>query len=154
MSEEMWTELEKVDILCDRLNLTYEEARNALQMANGDVIKALADCEREKALDEGTVGRVWDSTKNRVNHLWQTQMKLKHNDRTVFSISAPLGIAIGYMVWRRPALRVLGLVGAVAAVMQNYELELESMMDLEDFDPSYYPVYETVHNGQEGSVIQ
>ncbi|MEM5817893.1 MAG: DUF4342 domain-containing protein, partial [Desulfitobacterium hafniense] len=133
MSEEMWTELEKVDILCDRLNLSYEEARRALLRSNGDVIQALADCEREKALENGMVGKMWSGTKNRFNKLWQTQVKLKHNDHTVFSISAPLGLAIGYMVWRRPALRVLGLAGAAMAAMQNYELELESMMDDHEF---------------------
>lgn len=141
MSEEMWTELEKVDILCDRLNLSYEEARRALQKSNGDVIQALADCEREKALADGMVGKMWSGTKNRFNKLWQTQVKLKHNDHTVFSISAPLGLAIGYMVWRRPALRVFGLAGAAMAAMQNYELELESMMDNQEFEPYYHASY-------------
>lgn len=141
MSEEMWTELEKVDILCDRLNLSYEEARSALKKANGDVIQALANCEREKTLEAGTIGKVWKGTKNQFNRLWQTQVKFKHNDRTVFSISAPIGIAIGYMVWRRPALRILGLAGAAMAVMQNYELELETAMDEDEFEPYYHASY-------------
>lgn len=152
MSEEMWTELEKVDVLCDRLNLSYEEARRALQKSNGDVIQALADCEREKALEAGMVGRAWNGTKNQFNRLWQTQVKFKHNDRTVFSISAPLGIAVGYMVWRRPALRVLGLAGAAMAVMQNYELELETAMDEDEIEPYYQACYPVTYPENEVSL--
>ena len=143
MSEVVWTELEKIDILCDRLNLSYEEAHRALKKSNGDVIQALADCEREKAVQEGTVGRAWNGAKNQFNRLWQTQIKIKHDARTVFSISAPLGVAIGYMVWRRPALRVLGLVGVAAAAMKNYDLELESMMSGDEFEPFYHASYPT-----------
>ncbi|MEL1136196.1 DUF4342 domain-containing protein [Desulfitobacterium sp. THU1] len=145
MSETLWTELEKIDVLCDRLNLSYEEANRALKRANGDVIQALADCERELELEHGKVGKFWNGTKHQFNRMWQSQVKIKHNARTVFSISAPLGVAIGYMIWRRPALRVLGLVGVAAAAMQNYELELESMMDEEEFEPYYHATYPTTY---------
>ncbi|AGA70391.1 hypothetical protein Desdi_2986 [Desulfitobacterium dichloroeliminans LMG P-21439] len=137
MSEALWTELEKIDVLCDRLNLTYEEANQALKRAHGDVIQALADCEKEMELENGKVGKLWNGTKHQFNRMWQSQVKIKHNQRTVFSVSAPLGIAIGYMIWRRPALRVLGLMGVAAAAMQNYEMELESMTEVKDFEPHF-----------------
>ena len=152
MSEEMWTELEKIDILCDRLNLSYEEANRALKKANGDVIQALADCERDKSLEQGTVGKMWNSTKNQFNRLWKMQVNIKRNVRTVFSISAPIGIAIGYMVWRRPALRVLGLAGVAAAALSNYELELESVTEVEDFEPYYHVSYPITYQENEAGL--
>lgn len=38
----MYSELEKIDIIRDRFELSYEEARNALNVAQGDVVTALA----------------------------------------------------------------------------------------------------------------
>jgi len=141
MSEEMWSELEKIDILCDRLNLSYAEANRALKRANGDVIQALADCEREKALEEGTVSRMWNSAKRQFDRLWKMQINIKHDERAVLSVSAPIGVALGCFLWRRPALRMLTIAGAVAAIACDYEFELESPVELDE-DFNYENSYE------------
>src|SRR5665648_1133021 len=38
MTEAIWTELEMLDVLRDRMGIGYEEARTALNLAKGDVI--------------------------------------------------------------------------------------------------------------------
>lgn len=142
MSEAQWMELEKIDILRERMGLTYEEARLALEAAHGDVIQALANEENENEwanLDEGMGGQLWDGLKHQMSRLSQTQLKLKRHDKTVLSVSAPLGIAVAYTLWRQPGLRMLSLLGVAGAAMKHYELEVDSIgVDEEDFEPFQY----------------
>lgn len=149
MSEALWTELEKIDILRERMGLTYEEARLALGAAQGDVIQALANEENENEwdhLDEGMVGQFWAGLKHQMSRLCQTQVKLKRHDKTVLSVSAPLGMAVAYTLWRRPGLRMLSLLGAAGAAMKHYELEVDSIgEDEEDFEPFHYHAEQTVY---------
>lgn len=144
MSPEKWMELEKIETLRDRFDLTYEEAQRYLARANGDLLQALADCEREKRIEDGLVGQMWHDGKSKLSRFCQTQVKLKRKDKTILSVNAPLGLALAYGIWRRPGLRVLALVGAAAAAMRNYKLEIESIVDDEDFYPYDYtpnPLY-------------
>lgn len=149
MSEMLRTELEKIDILRDRMGLTYEEARHALEAAQGDVIQALANEENENEwahLDEGMGGQFWDGLKHQMSRLSQTQVKLKRQDKTVLSVSAPLGIAMAYTLWRRPGLRMLGLLGAAGAALKHYELEVDSIGEDEaDYAPFHYHAEQTVY---------
>lgn len=145
MTEVLWNELEKIDILRERMGLTYEEARLALEAAHGDVIQALANQEKEWDYhDEGIGGQLWEGIKHQVSRLGQTQVKLKRQDKTVLSISAPLGIAMTYTLWRRPGLRLLSLLGAAGAAMKHYELELDSIDEDEGFEPFHYHAEQTV----------
>lgn len=145
MSEALWTELEKIDILRERMGLTYEEARLALEVAHGDVIQALANQEKESNdHEEGMGGQLWDGLKHQISRLGQTQVKLRRKDKTVLSVSAPLGIALAYTLWRRPGLRMLSLLGAAGAAMNHYELELDSIGEEEDFEPFHYHSEQTV----------
>jgi hypothetical protein len=141
MSEVLWTELEKIDILRERMGLTYEEARSALEAAHGDVIKALSNKENEMAhLEEGVGSQLWDGLKHQMNRLSQTQVKLKREDKTLLSVSAPLGMAMVYTLWKRPGLRMLGLLGVAAAAMKHCELEVDRVGEEKEFIA--YPIYE------------
>ncbi|MDQ7092298.1 DUF4342 domain-containing protein [Desulfosporosinus sp. PR] len=132
MSEELWSELEKMDILRERMGIGYEEARAALNFAQGDVIKALDFLEKERdgvkrncaASDRGE--EIWESLKSKLQNFNHTKVNLKRNDATLLSLSAPLGLAIAYSVWRKPSLRMLALVGAVGAALNHFHLELDS----------------------------
>lgn len=133
MSEVMWTELEKVDVLRERMGVTYERARLALEAAQGDLIRALANLEKEQSKDEeGASGRFMEGLKEQMRRLNKTQLHLKHEDKTVLSLSAPLGIAMAYSIWKRPTLRMLGLLGAATAVVKHYELEVETFEETEE----------------------
>lgn len=140
MSEILWTELEKVDVLRERMGVSYERARLALDESQGDLVKALALLEKELQSGEDGMGRWFiNGFKKQMGRLNQTQLKLKREDQTVLSLSAPLGIALAYTIWKRPTLRMLGLLGAATAAMKHYELEVDSVE--EDIEEEYdeYP---------------
>ncbi|WP_407307230.1 DUF4342 domain-containing protein [Desulfosporosinus sp. SB140] len=133
MSEALWSELEKMDILRERMGIGYEEARAALNLAQGDVVKALDSLEKERdgvkrdcdASDRGQ--EIWDSLKGKLQDFRNTKINLKKNDTTLVSLSAPLGLALAYSVWRKPSLRMIALVGAVGAALNHFHVELDSL---------------------------
>ena len=130
MNETLWTELEKMDVLRERMGIGYEEARTALELAQGDVMKALDDLEKARAgerksfdfIDQGQ--GIWDGVKSAMATLRQSKISLKRHENTIVSLSAPLGLALAYTIWRKPSLRMLALVGAVGAAVNNFELEV------------------------------
>ena len=128
----IWTALEKVDVLRERLGLNYEEARQALENAQGDLLKALADVEKAQAGGENFKERgqaMWDGLRERWQELNATRVNLKHDERTLLSVSAPMGLVIAYTLLRRPGLRMLGLLGIAAASLRHYTLEVESFTE-------------------------
>ena len=132
MTEPLWTELEKMDVLRERMGISYEEARTALNLAQGDVIKALDDLEKTQKIEEQEwdfrdEGRgIWDGVKSTVENISNSTITLKRHENTIVSLSAPLGLALAYTIWRKPGLRMLALVGAVGAAINNFELEVAS----------------------------
>lgn len=133
MVEALLTELEKIDILRERMGLTYEEARVALQEAEGDVVKALAKMEKGQ---QGVTGelkdRSWDMWKDlrgKFRKLGHTRINIRHKEKTILSVSAPIGLALAYSIFRRPGLRMLGMVGLASAALGQYNLEVENTDD-------------------------
>lgn len=139
MSEILWTELEKVDVLRERMGVSYEHARLALEAAQGDIVKALAELEEEQKEEDGAGSRFIDGVKKQVKRLNKTHLNLKREDKTLLSMSAPLGIALAYTIWKRPALRILGLLGAATAAVNHYELEVDSVGEQAEEDGDEYP---------------
>ncbi len=144
MTEALWTELEKLDVLRERMGIGYEEARAALNFAQGDVVKALDDLEKARAgesqgfdfVDQGQ--GLWNSVKATMSTISHSTISLKRHDNTIVSLSAPLGLALAYTIWRKPGLRLLALAGAVGAAVNNFELEVatkdESMYEDDAFN--------------------
>ena len=132
MTEALWTELEKLDVLRERMGVGYEEARTALNLAQGDVVKALDDLEKAREgeshsfdfLDQGQ--GIWDSVKSTMATFSHSTISLKKHENTIVSLSAPLGLALAYTIWRKPGLRLLALAGAVGAAVNNFELEVST----------------------------
>lgn len=144
MTEELWTELEKLDVLRERMGIGYEEARTALNLAHGDVVKALDDLENaqveEKKQDWDFMGHgsgVLDSVKSTLESFKKSTISLKRYDNKILSLSAPLGLALAYTIWRKPSLRMLALVGAVGAAMNHFELEVDTHEENSYNDDAY-----------------
>ena len=136
MTEGLWTELEKLDVLRERMGIGYEEARTVLKFAQGDVVKALDDFEKARegekpGFDFADQGQgIWDSVKSTMSAFSHSTVSLKRHENTIVSLSAPLGLALAYTIWRKPGLRMLALVGAVGAAMNNFELEVATHDEL------------------------
>ena len=140
LSEALWTELEKLDVLRERMGIGYEEARTALNLAQGDVVKALDDLEKaqngkEQSWDFTDRGQgIWESVKAGLADFNHTKVSLKKHDNTILSVSAPLGLALAYTIWRKPGLRMLALAGAVGAAINHFELEVANEVSPYDDD--------------------
>jgi len=138
MTEELWTELAKLDALRERMGIGYEEARKALNMANGDVIQALDNLENAQGGERQCFDfadqeyGIWDSVKSRMATFTHSTISLKRHETTIASLSAPLGLALAYTIWRKPGLRLLGLAAAVGAAVNHFELEVATNDEIID----------------------
>ena len=130
MTEALWTELEKIDVLRERLGIGYEEARAVLFSAQGDVLKALDNYEKSEGgcgadCDMAERGKqILDGLGAKMRELGHTKINVKRHEETLLSVSAPLGLALAYTVWRKPGLRILALAGALGAALKHCELEV------------------------------
>jgi len=124
------TELEKIDELRKRLNLSYREAREALERANGDLLEALIQNETNNKAEGQSELEKWSAMLvERVRSILHqgkvTRVKLKKDGQTVVEIPATVG-ALGIVgVLVSTELAVLAGIGTVAALLNRYTLEVE-----------------------------
>lgn len=115
-------ELEKIDVLRARLGIGYREAKEALDEAGGDIIKALIKAEEK-------YGRTRDEMTARIKE-WarrggRSRLRVKKGDKTVMEIPAVVGAAGVLGTLASSQLAVLGLVGLLTAMTRNYTLEID-----------------------------
>ncbi len=121
-------QLEKIDILRERLGISYEEAKLALDEADDDVVQALINLEkaqkkRDVKLDEKGRALI-EYISDLIKKGNVTKVRLKKGDKVVVEIPATIGaIGVGGALLS-PVLAVIGVVGTVAALVNNYSLEV------------------------------
>ena len=132
----MTSELEKIDIIRARLGVSYKEARSALEEADGDVVQALVHLEerglhlREKLHDRSR--EITGQVRHLLGRGQSTRIKVKKGGRTVCEFPATVGI-IGLLgALHSSELALLGAVGTVAAMANNYTLEVEHPKERRD----------------------
>lgn len=122
-------ELEKIDMIRSRLGVSYAEAKQALDAAGGDLVGALIELEeREKNFSN----RIQDRSQEFVGQLKgllhttkESRIKVKQGDKTVLEFPAPVG-ALGILgVLASSQLAILGALGTVTAMANNYTLEID-----------------------------
>ena len=121
-------ELEKIDIIRERLGVTYKEAQEALQAADGDVVQALINLEGpnkkwdDKLEEKGQ--KLIDYIKDIIKKGNVTKVRIKKKDKVVWEISATIGaLGVGGILLS-PILTVIGVVGTIAAFVNYYTLEI------------------------------
>lgn len=124
------TELEKLDVLRQRMKLTYAEAKLALDAAGGDVIQALITLEREAMSSRDQLferGReTWEVMKDGVVKASKARIKLKRGDQVLFTLPAPVG-ALGLVgALASTQIAVAGLAGTALALAKRCTLEVDS----------------------------
>lgn len=121
-------DLEKIDIIRERLGVTYKEAQEALQEADGDVVKALINLEEpnkkwEDQLEEKGQ-KLIEYIKGIIKKGNVTKVRIKKKDKVVWEISATVGaLGVGGILLS-PILTIIGVVGTVAALVNDYTLEI------------------------------
>ncbi|HAA89125.1 MAG TPA: hypothetical protein DCE07_00845 [Peptococcaceae bacterium] len=125
--------LRKIDLLRERMDVSYREARETLEKSNGDLVEALILLEgkrgvwREKLHGRG--GQLFFCLKRFFERSAETKLRLKKDEQTIMEIPAAVGMVglLGMLV--STELAVLGALGTVAALMNRCTLELEHQGD-------------------------
>ncbi len=131
--------LMKVDIIRERTGVSYEQAKQVLDMTGGDVVEALILLEKKEHDDEQE-GRRWTErvqvqgnelvgkVKELVREGNVRRLVVKHENKTVLEVPLTLG-ALGAIV--APQLAALG---ALAALLTKCTIEIERVRDEQDPD--------------------
>jgi len=116
-------ELEKVDIIKDRTGVTYREAKEALDLNDGDVVKALIYLEDNKKTWTESVNvagaDLIDKVKEIVKKGNVNKIRIKKDNKVIMDIPVTAG-AISTVL-----LPQLTLVGAAVALVANCTIEIE-----------------------------
>ena len=121
----MQIDLEKVDIIRERAGLSYRDAVEYLERAEGDVVKALVfieeDRRAERAEFAGKGQEVLDKIKDVIRRGNETKIKVERDGRTMVELPVTAGI-IGTAIAPQ-----LALVGAVTALATGCSISVESV---------------------------
>ncbi|MDD4170448.1 MAG: DUF4342 domain-containing protein [Desulfotomaculaceae bacterium] len=129
-------ELEKIDIIRNRLGVGYKEAKAALDAAGGDVVQALIRLE-EKGQEPGERFQVkgnelLEQVKGLLHKGQSFRIKVKQGDRVVFEIPASVG-ALGLVgALASYEIAVIGVLASVAGMANKYTLDVERTADFSD----------------------
>ena len=134
--------LEKIDLIRDRMDVSYREAKEALEKAGGDPVEALLLLEsqfeeelgRLKDVKEQWTRKIQGKSEEVVSRLKEimdkgtaTKIRLKQGDRTLLEIPAGIGLlgVIGMLM--SSELAVLGAIGTATALFKRCTLEVEGL---------------------------
>ncbi|WP_286725874.1 DUF4342 domain-containing protein [Pelotomaculum sp. PtaB.Bin117] len=133
---EKMSELEKIDIIRNRLGTGYKEAKAALDASGGDVVQALISLE-EKAHEPVERFQVkgndlLDQIKGLLQKGQGYRIKVKHGERTVFEVPASVG-ALGLVgVLASSQIAILSALASVAGMANNYTLEVDHSVNFSE----------------------
>lgn len=121
--------LEKVDMVRERTKVTYAEAKEALEVCEGDVLEAIIYIEKNTSNDtkKCSCGHVKDEFKNAVSidelKMWikeliakgnVTRIKIKKDEEELVDIPVNAGIAAGIIAVVIPPILAAGVIAAIA----------------------------------------
>jgi hypothetical protein len=116
--------LEQIDALRERVNVSYEEAKEALERSNYDMVEALIYLEKQnKNNSQKSAGSQDSSFKHTVKDLIrkgnETKLVISKKDNTVLNV--PVNVAVITTVIAAP----VTIVGVAAALLTNHNIKFE-----------------------------
>lgn len=126
----MSIDLEKIDMIRSRLDVSYKQAKSALEQANGDVLEAIIILEESREEDwmeqlQKRGEEVVEQFKKYVEKGNSTKIKVKQGEKVLFEVPATVG-ALGLLgALASTQLAVVAGVGTVAALANKVTLELD-----------------------------
>ena len=121
--------LEKVDMVRERTGVSYEKAKEALEVCEGDVLEALIYIEKTQGIlndnNESSKGQEENKTSISIEELkaWfkqiiekgnVTRIKIKKDDTELIDIPVNAGIAAGVVAIIIPPILAAGVIAAIA----------------------------------------
>lgn len=132
--------LEKIDLIRDRMDVSYKEAKEALEKAGGDLVEALVLLEEEfKEASKTEPERIKERWRRRLQGKSEealarlktlvekgtaTRIRIRQGDKTVLEIPASIGLLGVIAMLMSTELAVIGAVGTVAAMFNRCTLEV------------------------------
>jgi hypothetical protein len=117
--------IEKVDMVRERMNVSYEEAKQALEVTNWDVVEALIKIERdEKARKEEIFVRgseLVEKIKELIRKGNINRLRVKQDKDVLIEIPLTAGVVGALLVPQ------LAVIGAVAALVSKCTVEIEKI---------------------------
>ena len=120
--------LEQIDFLRERANVSYREAKEALEETGGDIVEALVMLERQNKVSgkkqqsgksNGEIG-LWDSIKNFFRKMNRIRFILR-NEKSVL-INFPLTVALILAIVATP----FAVVGILVALFAGYRIQFKT----------------------------
>lgn len=124
----MTDDLYKIDIIRERLGVSYKEAQEALEKAGGDVVSAIVSLEEEEISLHENFEHSKDKLVSQVHSILQkgnvSKVRVKKENNVVIEIPAAVGaLGVVAMLLSAPFAVVAGL-GSIAAMLNDYTLEV------------------------------
>ncbi len=120
--------LEKIDIIRERTGANYSESKEALQIAEGNVVEALIYLEKNSTSKKEEIYTSTEEFLNRVKELVNkgnvNRIRIRKDEKTVLDVPVNAGVVTGIVgLIFTPLLAIIG-VGTVAAVFTNFSIEI------------------------------
>lgn len=121
--------LEQVDKVRERCNVSYAEAKEALEISNGDVLEAIIYIEKNQKMENDNTkengnsdfcfnSMSVDELKNMIKSLIEkgnvTRIKIKKDDEEILDIPVNAGIAASVIAITIPPILAAALIAAIA----------------------------------------
>lgn len=120
--------LEKIDLIRERLNVSYEKAHKLLDDSDGDVIKALIKLEENNDSQKTEYRVKGQELLNKIKNIIQegnvNKITVKNNDQTLVQIPVTAGI-IGLVLFP-----YMGIIAGLTAMYKDYTLEIERKKEM------------------------
>lgn len=118
-------DLDKIDLIRNRMNVNYEDAKQALESSNWDVVEALIFIEREEKNRREEIfvrgSELVDKIKEIVRKGNVTKIKVKQDEKVLIEIPVTAGV-VGALLAPQ-----LAIIGAVAALVSKCTVEIEKV---------------------------
>jgi len=116
--------LELIEMLRERANVSYEEAREALEKCNNDIVEALIYLEKQDKIktppkDNHSTSGFGTTVKKVVRSCNETRFLISKNEQNIIDLPLTIGIITTAIV---PPLTVVGLL---AALFTGHKIRLE-----------------------------
>jgi hypothetical protein len=117
--------LEKIDVVRNRMNVSYEEAKQALEATAWDVVEALIKIEQDERTRKEEIfvrgSELVEKIREMVRKGNVTKIKVKQDDKVLVEIPVTAGV-VGALLAPQ-----LAIIGAVAALISKCTVEIEKI---------------------------
>lgn len=115
--------LEKIDVLRNRMNVSYEEARSALEATGWDLVEALVKLEQDEKSRKEEIFVRGNELVAKIKELVRkgnvTKIRIKQDEKILLEIPVTAGV-VGALLAPQ-----LAIIGAVATMVSRSTLEIE-----------------------------